>query len=380
MCNVLVIIDPRRRISVNDIGTIERHLIYSRNLYSKSNGTICKIVVLQPIKKGEEEQIVIDSTLSIFRVNFLKVIINFRKNVFHEFINFGFKPVLVVAGDPWESSWCALRFRKIGLKNGLNIPIQIQVHAEMSKNWSNASLVNRFRSMLTSRTFAKSSRIRATSASQKSLLVSRFGADESLIDVLPVPLSLISEEIMIFNEHRPFSIGFVGRIQKERDLKLFAEVCRKIASVNSELKVVIIGDGNSRESFITELKKSISFENIECLGYLNGLDLERSWAKIGVLLSTAPNESYGRSIRESLMHGIPVLARNSMGVDSLRMEAPHNWIRVLDPKMNAEELSKEFLDLQCLETTDEYLKKQNSFQVKVVEDLVSTWIEMSINP
>lgn len=146
------------------------------------------------------------------------------------------------------------------------------------------------------------------------------------------------------------------------------------------MKVVIIGDGNSRESFITELRKSISLENIESLGNLNGSALERSWSKIGVLLSTAPNESYGRSIRESLMHGIPVLARNSMGVDSLRMEAPQNWIRVLDPKMNAEELSKEFLDLQCLETTDEYLKMQNSFQVKVVEDLVSTWIEMSINP
>jgi hypothetical protein len=54
------------------------------------------------------------------------------------------------------------------------------------------------------------------------------------------------------------------------------------------------------------------------------------WQDIGVLVSTAPSESYGRTIRESLAQGVPVWAFTSTGVTQLMDICPTGWLAIIN--------------------------------------------------
>jgi glycosyltransferase involved in cell wall biosynthesis len=81
-----------------------------------------------------------------------------------------------------------------------------------------------------------------------------------------------------------------------------------VIRTDSEIKFVIAGDGPLLKGLINKCMANFESSRYEFLGFIDAKDHEKFWGKVGVFASTAKNESYGRTIRESLVRGIPVLA------------------------------------------------------------------------
>ena len=143
------------------------------------------------------------------------------------------------------------------------------------------------------------------------------------------------------------------------------------------MRVVIAGDGPEREGFLKQLQVKIPPRNIEFLGQLNPIQMEAAWEKIGILLSTAPTESYGRSTREALMHGIPVWGVPSRGISELIAEAGSVLVRELNMQLSINNLEETLRELLALQRDDGYYIEYLQRRKEIVNDIGRAWARLS---
>jgi glycosyltransferase involved in cell wall biosynthesis len=78
-------------------------------------------------------------------------------------------------------------------------------------------------------------------------------------------------------------------------------------------------------------------------GALTNKEVQEKWAEIGVLLSTAPYESYGLAMREALLHGVPIVSKENAGAIELEQRYP-NLIKLYRTKDQAQQYLKGFIE------------------------------------
>ena len=92
-------------------------------------------------------------------------------------------------------------------------------------------------------------------------------------------------------------------------------------------------------------------------------------------MSFAPSESYGRSIREALALGVPVVATRSSGVDLLRREFPLMELSIIPESLQSVEIIKILDNAFAARTNRDNLRV---FQSKNEENeiaLIESWID-----
>jgi glycosyltransferase involved in cell wall biosynthesis len=306
----VLILDPRGNIAVGGKDVIARHENYAKELFRQGKTSRLDLKVLSA-----------GSSVKYSANGKNKMVINISKPTFnsymfakkaHKFIkinNLNLK--LLVAGDPWESFWSAYFLSKFLNKK---IPIQIQVHGDIADpRWRRINYRNRIRFSLAKLSLPKASSVRAVTKYQAENLVNYFGIKSEKTVVVPVPITVVSKSVALKTE-RPKTIGLIGRIHQDRGIWDFINLIRILNSSSKDFKVVVIGDGPSKDKFLLKLSSVIYENRIIYLGQLPESELLKAWKRIGVLVSMAPVESYGRVIRESLIAGVPVWAIASAGV------------------------------------------------------------------
>jgi glycosyltransferase involved in cell wall biosynthesis len=278
---------------------------------------------------------------------------------------------LLVVGDPWESYWSAYFLNKF-LKR--KIPIQIQVHGDIAHPlWKKINFKNRFRFILAKSSLNKCAVIRCVSHEQKLNLIRAFGMDKRKIVVIPVPIEVVTKSLV--PSKRPRTIGLIGRIHEDRGIWNFVELVKNLSKLDANFKILIAGDGPARDKFIHQLESVIAKNRIKYLGQISQGKLRSSWKSIGVLVSMAPVESYGRALRESLLAGVPVWATASSGLVDLLDSAEPGTVKVLDLEKNESNLHKEFESLLRVKVgpkfRDWFIKENNSYSDK----LTKSWID-----
>lgn len=261
------------------------------------------------------------------------------------------KDLLLVAGTPFQPFLIA-RLIKLFFPKA---KIQVSIHGEIGGVRSNRSKSIFFRTQI-----RYSDAIRFVSDEQRSVFLKEYGISKIPNVVAPVPIDIPRKTL---NAGRATSIGFVGRIHLERDPLLWAEISQRFPNARK----IVVGDGPMRNTFISKL------EEVSFLGRLEGERLKDSWAEIGVLLSTAPYESYGLALREALLNGVPVVARKSAGVTSLNKRFP-NLVRTFDSKDEAVEQITQFIE--NLPTRDEFEEFRIWFsneQTASLQSLANLW-------
>ena len=128
-------------------------------------------------------------------------------------------------------------------------------------------------------------------------------------------------------------IAFVGRIQHERGVEEWMEVVEPFGRE----QLMIIGEGPLAQTMKTILLGATF------TGALTNKEVQGRWAEIGVLLSTAPYESYGLAMREALLHGVPVVSKENAGAIELEQRYP-NLIKLYRTKDRAQQYLKGFLE------------------------------------
>jgi glycosyltransferase involved in cell wall biosynthesis len=292
----------------------------------------------------------------------------------HKFIKINNLNVkLLVAGDPWEGYWSAYFLNKFLNKK---ISIQIQVHGDIADpRWRRINLRNRIRFSLAKLSLPKASSVRAVTKYQAENLVNAFGIKSEKIVVVPVPITVVSKSVSLKSE-RPKTIGFIGRIHQDRGIWEFIKLVSILNLSTKDFKVVVIGDGPSKDKFLLKLSSVISKNRIIYLGQLPENELRKAWKRIGVLVSMAPVESYGRVIRESLIAGVPVWATSSAGVRDLMDNCKKGEVKLLDLNKSDASLDKDFRSLLKTKVNSDFskrfIKENNTYAAKLAKSWINT--------
>jgi glycosyltransferase involved in cell wall biosynthesis len=368
----VLILDPRGNIAAGGKDVIARHETYAKELFrqGKTSRLDLKVfsagVSIQSFGKGKNERVIPISKPTFNSYMFAK-----KAHKFIKINNLNVK--LLVAGDPWESYWSAYFLNKFLNKK---IPIQIQAHGDIADpRWRRINLRNRIRFSFAKFSLPKASSIRAVTKYQAENLVNAFGIKREKIVVVPVPITVASKSIALKSE-RPKTIGLIGRIHQDRGIWEFIKLVRILNSSSKDLKVIVIGDGPSKDKFLMKLSSIFSKNRIIYIGQLPESELLKAWKKIGVLVSMAPVESYGRVMRESLIAGVPVWATSSAGVRDLMDNCKKGEVRLLDLSKSDASLDKDFNSLLKTKVSSDFSKRfvreNNTYAAKLAKSWINT--------
>jgi glycosyltransferase involved in cell wall biosynthesis len=367
----VLILDPRGNITLGGGDVINRHILYAKSLAKFGHTKNLKLKIFST-SSSHSSNIKTD-TLDLELVskptfNFYK----FAKQCSNAVKVQSMDIKLLVAGDPWESYWSAFFLNKF-LKS--KIPIQIQVHGDIAHPlWKKINLINRFRCILAKSSLNRCEVIRCVSNEQKLNLINAFGLDKRKIIVIPVPIEVGNKPVV--STKRPRTIGLIGRIHEDRGIWDFVELVKNLDRLDKGFKLLIAGDGPAKDEFIHQLESVIPKNRIKYLGQISQGKLRSSWKYIGVLVSMAPVESYGRVLRESLLAGVPVWATASSGVVDLLDSAEPGTVKVLDLKKDERKLYKDFESLLKVNVgpkfRDKFIKENNSYSDKLAKSWIDT--------
>lgn len=279
--------------------------------------------------------------------------------------------IVLVSGDPWESFAASVFLKRLALRK---LSIQVQIHADVgSVAWQKLNFRNRIRSKLLFFALGRADQVRCVSNEQKSNLNKIKPGIDSRIVVIPVPInvSLMSNEKR--KNQRKCSIAIVGRIHKDRGLQEFVKVCTVLSSAFADLEIYVVGEGPHKEFLEQTLKDCDLLKISHFLGNRTQEELSWLWKEFGCIASFAPSESFGRTAREALVYGVPVLAKHSSGMTELHELFDENGIWFIENKDDEEIVSLfKFLTdfVVSQEVSDEIVKRVKSLS----DALAQSWI------
>jgi glycosyltransferase involved in cell wall biosynthesis len=200
-----------------------------------------------------------------------------------------------------------------------SVRVQASLHGKLSLILPAPTIKSKIRVFLIKVFIPRVDSLRIVDELEKVSVGEYFRLPESAIVVAPVPVE-IPNSVNRHGRTNPNVVGFVGRIHAERGVREWVDIALAIAATNSDTEFLVIGDGNLAtwmKSQTSSLGKRIRFT-----GKVDQRSLDSLWNEIGLLLICAPSESYGMAARESLLHGVPVIARNNSSSEKLHRAYP----------------------------------------------------------
>jgi glycosyltransferase involved in cell wall biosynthesis len=367
MINV-IIVDVKGIITQLDYDVIARHDAYGAALKMLEPNSMVYVLSRHEVKdNGVSDNIKIISTKSI--IKFFK-----RGSQLMRSLEGG---ILLVSGDPWESFFSCFVLRKASQKQA---PIQLQLHADVgSPIWKGLNWRNRIRSVILPFSLRHAEQIRCVSSAQLANLEKIMSLENAKTVVIPVPIKIDDNWIDKRKSQENCSIALVGRIHKDRGLEEFIRVCKILSYRYFSLSIIVVGDGPHKKWLQKTLKNEGLIRYSSFLGNLNQRDLSLIWQTFGCVASFAPSESYGRSARESLIYGVPVLAKRSSGLEELGQILDRNGIWFLDG-LSDDQIIKVF-SLVSGFIVDEKVSKLIIKDVNSMnEEIANSWITGSTLP
>ncbi len=105
-----------------------------------------------------------------------------------------------------------------------------------------------------------------------------------------------------------FRFGFVGRLRAEKNVRLLAELEKKLLEKGkTNFQFLIVGEGNEREW----LEKNMQFA--EFTGFLDGEQLSAAYANMDVFVFPSETDAFGNVAQEANASGVPSLVTNQGG-------------------------------------------------------------------
>jgi len=117
------------------------------------------------------------------------------------------------------------------------------------------------------------------------------------------------------NSSSAFTIGFIGRLVSGKNLKDLIMVFAQLQINNPAIRLLLVGDGELREE-LEDLAASACVEaTVEFTGFVS--NTADYYTKLDLFVMTSVSEGIPRSIMEAMAFGVPVVAYDIPGVNSL---------------------------------------------------------------
>ena len=106
----------------------------------------------------------------------------------------------------------------------------------------------------------------------------------------------------------PFTLGFVGRLQAEKNVRFLAELERALLGAGkSDFRFLIVGGGGEKQWLQENLKQA------DFPGVLQGEDLARAYANMDAFVFPSFTDTFGNVILEAMASGVPSVVTTGGG-------------------------------------------------------------------
>jgi glycosyltransferase involved in cell wall biosynthesis len=240
------------------------------------------------------------------KLNYLFFLRNFLKNNKNNIS-------IIISGDPWfDLVLIKIASYKLGIK------IQVSIHGEP---YLKVNILGNFSNFLKHiwliYILNQVDSVRLVSSHQVKFVKKAYNVQASKILVAPIPV-LIPTFVSV--KKKTNTLLFLGRLHPERGLKLWLEIVIALHEKRQDFSLLIIGDGPSREFLQGELEKSKYQIKYNFIGWIEQKDISKYFSKAKVLLNSAQTESFGISMREAQLHGVPIVSiRNNGAIENLKI-------------------------------------------------------------
>ena len=108
--------------------------------------------------------------------------------------------------------------------------------------------------------------------------------------------------------NQPFCIGYVGRLTAEKNVRLFAELDRKLRAAGEQnYQFLIVGDGGQQRWLQSNLQSA------EMPGVLRGAELAAAYQRMDCFVFPSLTDTFGLVILEAMASGVPVILSPETG-------------------------------------------------------------------
>ncbi len=369
----VVILDPKGVISKGGDQTLNRHIQYAKELGIATRNKIRLIVITKSDLQNEET--VLGNLLFIKfhsdKSNLITFALAARKRLRNENIK------LIIVGDPWTPFYTGLL---IGVLLRRRIPIQVQLHADLfSEDWLNGSVINQMKSKLALPAIKIANSVRFVSQNQLNHGLTKFCFLEAKSFVAPVYLDepICKQPRDGKNIQDEILLGVLGRIHQDRGLDKLVPLLMPIIRAGIKIRVVIAGEGEYKKILQDQTDALRISQYFAYIGHVSGEQLNDFWGQIDVLVSMAPSESYGRSIREALLAGVPIWAIPSSGVMELKELVAEGDVSLIDLQFSPEEQISRLREILMHNVSIETKETIISENQQGIRKLIDSWVGVS---
>lgn len=372
MKNILIV-DPKGVIIRGGFQTIKRHAHYAKELGIATQNQIRLIIVTKAFEQHKE--IFSDNMFFIYfpTIKFTKFFqtLSTWRRLKKEDIE------LVVVGDPWIPFYASLFLR---IFFGQRIPIQVQLHGDLfSEEWRSSGPKAVMKSFLSLPALRMAKSVRFVSQKQLTNGLKKFPWLREKSFVAPVYMDLQNLGSYEKNRktHNPIKIGVLGRIHQDRGLDKLVPFFSPIINSGLKIRLLIAGEGEYKKQLQDQIGVSGIADKVTFMDFLEGKKLADYFQEIDLLISFAPSESFGRSIREALWCGVPIWAVPSSGVLELKELVENGEVTLIDLTLPPQEqifILETILKQTICTSTREKIELQNS---QSVEKLIASWTKLS---
>lgn len=252
-----------------------------------------------------------------------------------------------------------------------SIRLQIQFHGDTYSFAANKGLVGSLRVLMSRLGIRFADSIRVVSKFQVDEIerLSKYRHQEFVVAPIPINFLKLPKGLLESN----FDVILVGRLHAERGTSEIVRILDALNQRSSDLRVGIAGTGPEERWMKSILGENHSGNSVQFLGLLNELELRDLYSRSKILLSTAPQEGYGLSLREAALSGLNVIAKKSRGAEEA-VEVYGESIRLYENQDQAVKMIIETLIDPAQVSVSALRNIQKSLDEKSVRSLVKSWL------
>lgn len=169
-------------------------------------------------------------------------------------------------------------------------------------------------------------------------------------------------------------ITFVSRLVWEKNLKLYADIVRRLEAEFNNVKSLVVGDGPAME----EMKELLP--NTVFTGFLTGNELAVSYASSDIFFFPSDTETFGNVTLEAMASGLPCLVADAAGSKSLVSHGENGFRASVENEQSFYEYGEKLLNDAQLRgrMSEESIKKSAEYTwEKINSGLLKKYYELA---
>lgn len=163
-------------------------------------------------------------------------------------------------------------------------------------------------------------RIIAVSQFTKNILVRRYDADPSKIEVVyngVEPASSLRPPRLLFKHRDEKIVLFLGRITMQKGPEYFLNAARRVLEIFDRVKFIMAGAGDMMNRSIEQAAAMGIGGKVHFTGFLRGADVDRVFNMADLYVMPSVSEPFGISPLEAINHDVPVIISKQSGVSEV---------------------------------------------------------------